>query len=87
MSSNDVQKMMEMSHVINEVRDSLDQPGDQQVVIKSKIDAVLARGTDPQSLATWIVGWMAVNNVTTESEVFTRNATFAVDYLEFMNAS
>lgn len=82
MSSNDVRKMMDMSHVINEVRSALDQPGDQQEQITEKIDQVLARGTDPITLANWIAQWMGVNNITTESKVFDQNGKFAIEYLE-----
>lgn len=81
MSSNDVRQMMDMNHAINEVRGALDTKGDQDETIKSKIDSLMARGTDPATLGLWIAQWMAVNNVTSESEVFDRNSKFAIEYL------
>lgn len=81
MSRDEVRSMIQLRHLVDELRKTLDTADATPEQIRHKIDNLIEAGVLPGANRSNVVHWQFVNGVTTQSPTFEEHCQVALTYL------
>jgi hypothetical protein len=81
MSAREIQDMIQLRHLVDELRSALDTPEQTAEVIHNKIDILIEAGVQTSAIRSNVSHWQFVNNATSQSTTFEHNSQAALKYL------
>lgn len=84
MSSREISDMIQLRHLVDELRSALDTSDQTFEVIQSKIDTLREAGIEVSAIRSNVSHWQFVNNVTSQSTTFEHNSQVALKYLTLL---